>query len=91
MSQDTLSNTGTGLGALSGVMASIFDGGVDLYTGWKDRIDAVKNIDDETVKDAPPTVVVSDEKSILSGNAKTIIFGSLALIVAGVVIANLSR
>ena len=88
---DTLSNITSGLGNITNVLAGVFDKGVEIYGSVSERIRAIKLINQETVNDAPPVVETTGSQALLSDNGKKIIFGSVGLVVAGVLIANLSK
>lgn len=88
---DSLSNISSGLGSIMGTLSGVFDNGVEIYGSVSERIQALKLINQETVNEVTPVVEVTGENPLLSDNAKKIIFGSVGLVVAGVLIANLSK
>lgn len=85
------------VGTLAGSVSTIFDSGVGAVESIKNRIKALKVIDQETVSPVPavqdtrvdPQVEANAQRATISiDNPQTVIVGTLALVVVGIIIAK---
>jgi hypothetical protein len=73
---------------LTAPLINLYDAGMNIYSGVKNRIDALRLIDNETVKDTASTTkpAVTFEVDVSEKLQKTINITSLVLIGVGILI-----
>lgn len=82
------------IGGFLGSVGKIFDNGVQVYASAKSRLNALEQIDNETVKEQTTAVKVpsaDQQLPVLNKNNLFLIGGAIALLVLGVIIARKAR
>ena len=88
-------------GGLTDVLSSVgglFDGALDIYTGSKDKIDALKSIDDDTVQDVRAETKIVQSSSLVGNGifakddkTSTILITSALVVVALLAVKLVSK
>jgi hypothetical protein len=73
-------------GGFFGSLLNTIDNGFNIYANAQERINALKQINSETVNSAGPVSIAPtvDEQGLLSSAKKSLQNGSMALILAGI-------
>jgi len=88
--KDSLSKIGDTLGNITGNLVKVFDNGSEIYLSVRERINAFKQIEAETVNPQPAVIAEPSLNLKASERTKTLL-GALGLIVAGVVVVKVMR